>query len=80
MPPAVPQSLWKDYTQSLERDRLERDHACLDFIAAFQERHEETGGRVIMEWRSLIGRYTRGGIRAAARRSTPPSPPRRNKE
>ncbi len=52
------------------------DHACLDFVAAFQERHQETGGRVIMEWRSLIGRYTRGGIRAAARRSTPAGPPR----
>ncbi len=51
------------------------DHACLDFIAAFQERHHETGGRVVMEWRSLIGRYTRGGIRAAARRSIPPSAP-----
>jgi MFS superfamily sulfate permease-like transporter len=51
------------------------DHACLDFIAAFQERHQETGGKVIMEWRSLIGRYTRGGMRAAARRSTPPPPP-----
>jgi MFS superfamily sulfate permease-like transporter len=52
------------------------DHACLDFIAGFQERHQETGGSVIMEWRSLIGRYTRGGIRAAARRSMPPSFPR----
>ena len=52
------------------------DHACLDFIAGFQERHEETGGSVIMEWRSLIGRYTRGGIRAAARRSLPPPVPR----
>jgi MFS superfamily sulfate permease-like transporter len=52
------------------------DHACLDFIAGFQERHHETGGKVIMEWRSLIGRYTRGGIRAAARRSAPPSPRR----
>jgi len=52
------------------------DHACLDFVAAFQERHHETGGKVIMEWRSLIGRYTRGGIRAAARRSAPPSPRR----
>jgi len=55
------------------------DHACLDFVAAFQERHQETGGRVIMEWRSLIGRYTRGGIRAAARRSAPPSPRSRGK-
>lgn len=52
------------------------DHACLDFIAAFQERHQETGGRVIMEWRTLIGRYTRGGIRASARRSNSPPPPR----
>lgn len=51
------------------------DHACLDFIAAFQERHQETGGRVVMEWRSLIGRDTRGGIRAAARRSSPPPHP-----
>ena len=51
------------------------DHACLDFIAAFQERHQETGGQVIMEWRTLIGRYTRGGIRASVRRSnTPPAP------
>ena len=56
------------------------DHACLDFIAAFQERHRETGGGVVMEWRSLIGRYTRGGIRAAARRSAPPSSPRRSRE
>jgi MFS superfamily sulfate permease-like transporter len=47
------------------------DHACLDFIAAFQSRHEETGGSVIVEWPSLMGRYTRGGIRAA-RRSIPP--------
>ena len=47
------------------------DHACLDFIAAFQSRHEETGGSVIVEWPSLMGRYTRGGIRAA-RRSMPP--------
>ena len=46
------------------------DHACLDFIAAFQSRHQETGGQVIMEWRSLIGRYTRGGIRAATRRTS----------
>lgn len=53
------------------------DHACLDFIAAFQQRHHETGGKVVMEWRSLIGRYTRGGIRAAARRSGPPLPPSR---
>jgi hypothetical protein len=52
------------------------DHACLDFIAGFQERHQETGGSVIMEWRSLIGRYTRGGIRAAARRTMPPPVPR----
>ena len=52
------------------------DHACLDLIAAFQSRHNETGGRVVMEWRSLIGRYTRGGIRAATRRnSLLPSPP-----
>ena len=51
------------------------DHACLDFIAAFQARHEETGGSVIMEWPSLMGRYTRGGLRAAARRSIPPSHP-----
>ena len=56
------------------------DHACLDFIAAFQEQHQETGGRVIMEWRSLIGRYTRGGIRAAARRSMPPPPRSRSKK
>ncbi|MGB5372926.1 MAG: SulP family inorganic anion transporter, partial [Polyangiales bacterium] len=48
------------------------DHACLDFIAAFQLRHEETGGSVIVEWPSLMGRYTRGGIRAA-RRSIPPT-------
>jgi len=26
------------------------DHACLDFIAAFQERQQETGGKVVMEW------------------------------
>jgi MFS superfamily sulfate permease-like transporter len=56
------------------------DHACLDFIAAFQERHQETGGRVVLEWRSLIGRYTRGGVRAAARRSAPPPSPRRSRE
>jgi MFS superfamily sulfate permease-like transporter len=46
------------------------DHACLDFIASFQSKHQETGGQVVMEWRSLIGRYTRGGIRAAARRTS----------
>ena len=51
------------------------DHACLDYIAGFEQRYHETGGTVVMEWRSLIGRYTRGGIRAAARRSTPPSRP-----
>ncbi|UCF46729.1 MAG: SulP family inorganic anion transporter [Myxococcales bacterium] len=55
------------------------DHACLDLIASFQERHKETGGEVIMEWRSLIGRYTRGGIRAAARRSAPAIPTRHDK-
>jgi MFS superfamily sulfate permease-like transporter len=49
------------------------DHACLDFIAAFQARHEETGGSVIVEWPSLMGRYTRGGIRAASRSIPPPS-------
>ena len=27
MPPSVSQSLWKDYTQSLEQGRLEREHA-----------------------------------------------------
>ena len=47
------------------------DHACLDFIAAFQLRHEETGGSVIVEWPSLMGRYTRGGIRAARRSIAP---------
>jgi len=54
------------------------DHACLDFISAFQSKHQETGGEVVMEWRSLIGRYTRGGIRAAARRTSviPPTPGR----
>lgn len=56
------------------------DHACLDLIAAFQLRHNESGGRVVMEWRSLIGRYTRGGIRAATRRNSlipsPPPPPK----
>lgn len=52
------------------------DHACLDFIAAFELRHGETGGSVTMEWQSLMGRYTRGGIRAAARRSGPPTRPR----
>jgi len=51
------------------------DHACLDLIGAFQSRHEETGGTVIMEWPSLMGRYTKGGIRAAARRSIPPTRP-----
>ena len=50
------------------------DHACVDFIAAFEARHEETGGSVIVEWPSLMGRYTRGGIRAA-RRSIPPALP-----
>ncbi|MGB5703420.1 MAG: SulP family inorganic anion transporter [Polyangiales bacterium] len=52
------------------------DHACLDFIASFEVRHKETGGKVVMEWRSLIGRYTRGGIRAATRRTSviPPVP------
>jgi MFS superfamily sulfate permease-like transporter len=47
------------------------DHACVDFIAAFESRHEETGGIVIVEWPALMGRYTRGGIHAA-RRSIPP--------
>jgi hypothetical protein len=56
------------------------DHACLDLIAAFQERHNEAGGCVVMEWRSLIGRYTRGGIRAAARRSVPSPPPKTEDE
>jgi MFS superfamily sulfate permease-like transporter len=46
------------------------DHACLDFIASFQSRYEETGGKVVMEWRSLIGRYRRGGVRAGARRTS----------
>lgn len=52
------------------------DHACLDFIASFQSKHQETGGQVVMEWHSLIDRYTRGGIRAAARRTSviPPTP------
>ena len=52
------------------------DHACLDFIASFETKHKETGGKVVMEWRSLIGRYTRGGIRAASRRTSvvPPVP------
>lgn len=59
-------------------EELIDDHACLDFIAAFQERDHETGGKVVMERRSLIGRYTRGRIRAAARRSTPPSSPSRS--
>ena len=56
------------------------DHACLDFIVAFQARHEETGGSVIIAWPSLMGRYTRGGIRAAARRSVPPQRPRIDEE
>jgi hypothetical protein len=51
------------------------DHACLDLIAAFESRHSETGGSVVMEWHSLMGRYTRGGIRAAARRSAVPPEP-----
>lgn len=52
------------------------DHSCLDLITAFEARHVETGGRLVMEWRSLMGRYTRGGIRAATRRSQtlPPAP------
>jgi hypothetical protein len=51
------------------------DHACFDLIAAFESRHNDTGGSVVMEWHSLMGRYTRGGIRATARRSAAPQPP-----
>ena len=40
MPPSVSQSLWKDYTQSLEQGRLEREHAWNTYreIAARERR------------------------------------------
>ncbi len=54
------------------------DHACLDLLTAFEKRHEETGGRLVMEWQSLMSRYVKGGVRAAdraSRMSGPPSTP-----
>lgn len=51
------------------------DHACLDLLTAFEKRHQETGGRVVLEWHSLMSRYVKGGVRAADRASRVPQPP-----
>ena len=44
------------------------DHACLDLLEAFLERHEEAGGKVTIEWDALLHSYGRGGATGATRR------------
>jgi MFS superfamily sulfate permease-like transporter len=35
------------------------DHACLDVISDWQQAHEKDGGRVIIEWNTLMNRFRR---------------------
>ena len=51
------------------------DHACLDFLTAFEKRHEEAGGEVVLQWHSLMSRNVKGGVRAADRASRFSNPP-----
>jgi MFS superfamily sulfate permease-like transporter len=39
------------------------DHACIELISEFQRRYESNGGKVVVEWEELMGRYE------------PPAPP-----
>jgi len=34
------------------------DHACLDMLTAWRQRHEATGGQMILEWETLARRYS----------------------
>jgi MFS superfamily sulfate permease-like transporter len=40
------------------------DHACLDLLMNWEKQHETTGGRLVVDWESLIGRFRR--VRPAA--------------
>jgi MFS superfamily sulfate permease-like transporter len=33
------------------------DHACIELIGEFQRRYESNGGKVVIEWEELMGRY-----------------------
>lgn len=39
------------------------DHSVLDMLSSWQERHEQGGGRVVVEWNTLLDRYRQGGRR-----------------
>ncbi|HYN38720.1 MAG TPA: hypothetical protein VES39_05670 [Rhodospirillales bacterium] len=51
------------------------DHACLELLETWEEEHKATGGRLIVEWEALSGRFRRQrtvhiAVPAAAERST----------
>jgi MFS superfamily sulfate permease-like transporter len=36
------------------------DHACLELLMSWSKQHESTGGRLVIDWDSLRGRFSRG--------------------
>ncbi len=35
------------------------DHACLDLLMTWAKQHEATGGKLVIDWESLHGRFNR---------------------
>jgi len=33
------------------------DHACLEMLVNWQKRHEETGGRLVIDWEALHAKF-----------------------
>ncbi len=46
------------------------DHACLDLLMDWAKQHEQTGGRLVIDWESLHANFLRGGNRNHVRPAT----------
>ncbi|MCA9238702.1 MAG: SulP family inorganic anion transporter [Planctomycetales bacterium] len=47
------------------------DHACLELLLNWAKQHEQTGGRLIIDWESLHARFQPAGKRSSQRKLTP---------
>lgn len=51
------------------------DHACLDLLMNWEKQHAAAGGRVVLDWDGLHGRFRRASARgSAARPAVAPAP------
>jgi MFS superfamily sulfate permease-like transporter len=51
------------------------DHACLDLLMNWQKQHEGTGGKLVLDWQALRGRFTSEPVTGTASSDSPKSQP-----